>query len=340
MPTLTASLLDSLKGHPRLLLEAELYPLQGDRFQPTGFADLGAALYTLPDNTKKLLVESAQSVANRLELACLDGEGPHVTPDLKGLPYVVAQLTGQTEAKTSSLVEAHRLNSPFIISNEAFQKDFVNRTGYAKGQVIDWKKVAEALFFYDPNSLIHGVFMANLGDGRVRVPRMLTGFIEATDVREVVSGGVKNNPIDPSGQIRAEKYDKNVYGNVPYHRTEYTAAEIRAYFNVDLAQLVGFRLPAEAQELLLALALYKVRRFLETGLRLRTACDLSLKGDLLVKVPQEFSVPATAELLGRIRDLIARCSEKKLFPDPAVTELQTKVVLKKDKPEDEVVEEK
>jgi CRISPR-associated protein Csb1 len=60
----------ALKSAPRLLMEAELKPLQGDRFQPTGFADLGPARYTLPDGTDMLLVESAQSVANRMELAC------------------------------------------------------------------------------------------------------------------------------------------------------------------------------------------------------------------------------------------------------------------------------
>jgi len=36
---------------PRLLLEAELKPVQGNRFQPTGFADLGPGRYQLPDDT-------------------------------------------------------------------------------------------------------------------------------------------------------------------------------------------------------------------------------------------------------------------------------------------------
>src|SRR5205823_5976941 len=61
---------------PRILLVAELVPALGDRFQPTGFADLGAAQYTRPDKKEMLLVESAQSVANRLEKTCLDGDGP------------------------------------------------------------------------------------------------------------------------------------------------------------------------------------------------------------------------------------------------------------------------
>ena len=61
-----------LQGVPRLLLEAVLKPVQGERFQPTGFADLGPARYQLPDGTEMLLVESAQSVANRLEAVCWD----------------------------------------------------------------------------------------------------------------------------------------------------------------------------------------------------------------------------------------------------------------------------
>lgn len=124
----------ALKNAPRLLLEAGLKPAQGDRFQPTGFADLGAAQYTTPDGTKMLLVESAQSVANRLERAVVDGDGVDLRAELKGLPYVRVDLTGQgAGVATSSLVEAHRLNSPFIVMNEAFAKPFLEKSGYRKG---------------------------------------------------------------------------------------------------------------------------------------------------------------------------------------------------------------
>src|SRR5690349_16955789 len=99
--------LNVLDKAPRLLLEAELKPASGTRFQPTGFADLGAAEYKLPvSGTRMLLVESAQSVANRLEKTCLDGEGPGLDPALAGLPYVAAELEGVgTVKRTSSLVE-------------------------------------------------------------------------------------------------------------------------------------------------------------------------------------------------------------------------------------------
>ena len=78
----------------RVLLEADLVPMQGQRFQPTGFADLGAAVYTLPDGTRMLLVESAQSMANRLEQTILTPEGT-LMPELEGLSCVTAVLHGK-----------------------------------------------------------------------------------------------------------------------------------------------------------------------------------------------------------------------------------------------------
>src|SRR2546423_5570915 len=87
---------------PRILLVAELTPALGDRFQPTGFADLGAAQYTRPDGKEMLLVESAQSVANRLEKTCLDGDGPDLAVELKGLPYVASTLSGSGDSVRAS----------------------------------------------------------------------------------------------------------------------------------------------------------------------------------------------------------------------------------------------
>lgn len=323
---------EMLKNAPRLLMEAELKPIQGNRFQPTGFADLGAAVYERADGARMLLVESAQSVANRLEAACLEGRvGPGPIKVLEGLPYVRVKLTGVTETETTSLFEAHRLNSPYIISNEDFQKRFVEKAKYAKGKPLDWKSVAAAFFHFDPNSLLHGAFMANLEDGRVRVPRAISGFIEAEDVREAASGGVKNNPIDPTGTIRAKGFDEDVYGNVPYHRTEFTARRLIAYFNLDLALLSGYGLGNEGFDLLVALGLYKVHRFLASGLRLRTACDLSLVNGITVTAPTGFTLPAEAELLEAIKDRIRACAKKGLFPMPPVTELSTNTVRKEKK---------
>jgi len=318
---------------PRILIETELVPVQGDRFQPTGFADLGAAIYESPRGMRMLLVESAQSIANRLEQACLEGAGPKIALDLEGIPYILAKLGGEVETETSSLVEAHRINSPFIITNDEFRNKFKIMAGYERGKPLNWKKIAQTMFFYDPNSLLHGAFMANLEDGRVKVQRSLTGFIEAEDVKDAASGGVKNNPLDPTGKLRAVNHKENVYGNVPYHRMEYTADRIVAYFNFDLALLDGYGLEPEAKEFLIALGLYKIRRFLTRGLRLRTACDLKLKDGIKVVAPEGFTIPEEAALLREVQKKCEDCAAKNLFADPPVTILNTQVVDVKSKEE-------
>lgn len=325
----------SIERAPRLLLHADLAPIQGDRFQPTGFADLGAAVYTRPrDGARMLLVESAQSVANRLERAALADDGVHLHNDLKGLPYVVVELKGQGEGvRTSSLVEAHRLNSPFIIANTDFKAEFARRSGYKKGQVISWQKAAAAVFHFDPCALLHGVFFANVEDGRLRFPRLLTGFIEAEHIAEAASGGVKNNHFDPKGEIRAEGHDKDVYGNVPYSRLEFTAKRIRASFNLDLALLRGYGLPEPARALLVALSLYKIRRFLDEGLRLRTACDLQVEGGIVIDNPAGLTVPPLAEITAALERAIAEVRKQADLVRPEVLRLSTQTVRKAKKDE-------
>jgi len=317
-----------LQSAPRLLLEQDLQPIQGSRFQPTGFPDLGAADFRRADGQRMLLVESAQSVANRLEKTCLQGDGPHLDAKLDGIPYVVAKLSGAVETETSSLIEAHRINSPWIISDDVFRKKFKEKSGYAPGEPLAWDKIAAALFHFDPNSLVHGVFMANLDDGRVRLPRALSGFIEAYDIVEAVSGGVKNNPLDPTGTIRAKNYDKDVYSNVPYARVEYTAGRIVAYFNLDLALIRGYGMAPAAEEFLIALALLKVRRLISAGLRLRTACDLAATQEIRVTAPAEFPLPSEANLLKAVQSGIKACATANLFASPAITTIQATAVKK------------
>lgn len=114
-------------------------------------------------------------------------------------------------------------------------------------------------------------------------------------------------------------------GNVPYPRTEFTAKAITAYFNFDLALLRSYGLAEDAEKLLQALALFKIRRFLSTGLRLRTACDLEPKGELNIRRPENgISIPDEEALLAECTRLIGAIREKKLFAEPAVTEVRWK----------------
>jgi len=305
-----------LEKEPRLLMEAELTPLQGDRFQSTGFADLGPACYTLADGTEMLLVESAQSVANRMELACWDAAADDLIEDLRGLPYIRVSKDG--EVFTNSVLEAHRINSPYILEGndrsmfELLQKD---AAGLESGPV-RITDLAKIVFKYDANAVLHGIFLAKkeLAGGRLRLTRLISGFIEARNIRIAESGGVKNDRVDPSGDT------KQGFGNVPFHRTEFTAEKLTAYFNLDLALLRGYGLGEDATRLLIALSLFKVRRFLSAGLRLRTACDLEVNGDLEVTRPARFDMPPVGELLSECKELITRC--KPYFAAPPITEVK------------------
>ena len=103
------------------------------------------------------------------------------------------------------------------------------------------------------------------------------------------SGGVKNDGVNLSGDAAKG------FGNVPFARDEWVASRITAYFNLDLRQIRAFDLGVDVEQLLIALALFKIRKFLAVGLRLRTACDLDLDG-VTVTRPEGFELPQLADL--------------------------------------------
>ncbi len=305
----------ALADTPRVLLEADLRPLQGTRFQPTGFPNLGAALYDGPDGTPMLLVESAQSMANRLEAVCWDEPADDWVAPLRGLPLVKV-VDGHGRPLTNSVLEAHRLNSPYILEGKdstVFDLLKAELADMEEGQV-DIRKLAAVLLRLDTNALVHGVFLAKkeLAGGRLRMPRLLSAFIEAEQVHIAQSGGVKNDIVDPSGDT------SRGFGNVPFAREEYTAPRITAYFNLDLSQLRAFGLGETVERLLTALALFKIRRFLDTGLRLRTACDLQCTA-LRVTRPEGYAVPELDELEAALPALIEAVAAEGRLAEPRVT---------------------
>lgn len=306
----------SLEKSPRLLIEVDLDPVQGTRFQPTGFPDLGAADYEGPDGSRMLLVESAQSMANRLEAVCWDDVADDWVKPLRGLPVVKVQ-DKSGKPLTNSVLEAHRVNSPYILEGKdktVFDKLKSELAGMEEGRV-DIRKLAATLLEVDANAVLHGVFLAkkDLAGGRLRLPRALSAFIEAAEVKVASSGGVKNDVVNPKGDTAKG------FGNVPFARDEYVSPRITAYFNLDLAQIRAFGLGKEVESLLIAIALFKIRRFLETGLRLRTACDLSQKGDMRITRPEGFKVPELGELEAALPEMIEAVAKLGLFADPRVT---------------------
>ena len=292
------ALLDSVS---KLLFAIELKPIQGARFQPTGFPSLGAATYETNTGTS-LLVESAQSMANRLETVCWDSVNNKPVPALDGISYVRGERGGKF--LTSSLTEAHRLNSPYLIagSDKRFRDEIAAALAVFDQGPIDRKLLASTLLKYDVGSLLHGVFLAKkeLAGGRLRVARALSAFIEAESVRQAVSGGVKNDHVNPSGST------KEGFGNVPFSREEYTAGKITLFVNLDLAQIRGYGLGEAVTRLLVLLALFKIRALLDSDLRLRTACDLTLVSDqpIAATKPKDFVLPSLPDITADLKEAI------------------------------------
>ncbi len=304
--------LTALENEPRLLIEARLRPVQGVRFQPTGFPNLGHAVYDSPDGGQTILVESAQSMANRLEAVCWDEATDDWVKPLRGLP-LVRVIDQNGNPLTNSLLESHRLNSPYILegklegNNKTVLDVLKERLArFDKGRV-NLRELVKVLLELDTNGLLHGIFLAKkqLAGGRLRLPRSLSAFVEADGVKRAVSGGVKNDSVNPQGDTAKG------FGNVPFSRDEWTADRITAYFNLDLRQIRAFGLGDDVSRLLILLALFKIMQFLRTGLRFRTACDLDVV-ETHVTRPSSFKLPPLSaiesDLPGIIRELFEKSS--------------------------------
>lgn len=304
--------LSPLGSKQKLLFDVPLAPLQGQRFQPTGFPDLGAATFETDSGTC-LLVESAQSLANRLEATCWDEGARAPLPELKGLSYVKVN-DRDGKFLTSSMLEAHRLNSVYVEKADkgGFHKMLGEEIGLAKDRPIDRIAFARAVLRYDANALLHGLFLESI-DGRLRCARALSAFIEAEGVRVAASGGVKNDHVKPGTEKKGDdggekRTASEGFGNVPFHRDEFTARKITLFASIDLAQLRGYGLGDEPTKLLTLLALFKLRALFDGQLRLRTACDFRVTTDTVKAANVDFTLPERAALLEDLSALIAACA--------------------------------
>ncbi|MCY4175085.1 MAG: type I-U CRISPR-associated RAMP protein Csb1/Cas7u [Acidimicrobiaceae bacterium] len=286
----------------------KLKSVPSERFQPTGFPDLGPAKFEKPVGSNEwvdaILVESAQSMANRFEAMGWNEAEQEPVSVLRGLPWVKVVADDDGRYLTSSRTEAHRLASAFIKeSKDVNGDDMLTKIGELLGLAEDTplppRQIAASIFALDPLCLIHGVFFAdNKWPGQPKIARALTGFIEAVDVKEAYSGGVKRDDVR-HGHREGAGGSAEGYGHVPYHRTEYTARAVSLYVSIDAGQIEAYGLSSNATELLLAIARWEVRALLDQGLRLRTACEF--------ESVHEDGTPNLADaetLASEIRDLI------------------------------------
>ncbi len=308
----------------RKVIQLNLRPIAGDRFQPTGFPDIGAATYERPlyeqpsaggpvagkDQEgvtweKCLLVESAQSMANHLESRAWDATRQEPVAAFAGIPYVRV-INEEGEYLTSSRKEAHRLASAYIKESKLVGTSMLDelrkRMGLTDNVPLDLNKIYRAVFRLDPMCLVHGVFFADKHwPGQPKITRALTSFVEAHGIRDVISGGVKRDDVQHKSEEGATA--KEGYGFVPFHRSEYVAEKIEASFVLDIDQLDSYGLDEKETELLKVAALFEIRSLLDGGFRPRTACDL---------VPvdgQAVDIPALPSLMDQLCTLAGECAD-------------------------------
>lgn len=294
----------------RQLFTVPLRPVVGDRFQPTGFPNLGAAVYDRPlaDGgwERCLLVESEQSMANRLEATMWDAPNHRPIEPIARLPHV-SVVDENGEFLTSSRLEAHRIASAYIregyVGDEKAVDVINERLGLDSDRQRAPYEIAEGLFSLDPMVLIHGVFLSHKAfPGQPKVARAITAFIEAHDVREAYSGGVKKDSVF-TGQTEGHGSAEG-YGMVPFDRLEWTAREIVLNADIDLQQIRSYGLSESVTDLMMDLARLELRYLLDGGLRLRTACDLAVAADHVVDHAGN-ELPSVDELEARVSETIA-----------------------------------
>lgn len=309
----------------RHIVHAELTPILGSTFQPTGFPDLGAATFTRFEDGKRvpsLLVESVQSMANRLEATAWDDAAREPVAAVSGLPYVRVVRPGG-EFLTSSRLDAHRLASPYVhtstVGGAPMFDEIRRRLGLAKDSPHDRRAMALAVAGLDPFCLVHGVFFASKDWwGQPKFSRAVSGVVEAHDVERAISGGRKSDHVR-HGLDGEKGATSEGFGSVPFHRTEWTAKTIKASFVVDVELLRSYGLPDPVPEVLETLALWEIRSLLDGGLRLRTACDLAL-----AKPVDDVLLPDLGTLTGRLADLVPRCRDVFGCGSPLVVEFSPK----------------
>jgi CRISPR-associated protein Csb1 len=297
-------LVDRLLEHDRVIIEASLTLVNGNFFQPTGFPDIGACVFVDKAGRRRCLVESEQSMANRLEAVCMQPPGTWRAPFAGKLPILrVSDASGGLLA--TNLTEPHRLSSSYVLegtlgNGSKLQDVLRDRLGVSsdgKRWPLDKRsELSRVVFALDPAAMLHGFQFMQWSAVGLRQQRLLHARMEAvlagdTDVHY---GMVKVDAIEP--EASSQKMGNK--GQSIAHKARLVPDSISATFEIDVMGLRERRLVAEdaeansaAQKFLLALALWKIRQFLsdqpafdartgqvERSLRLRSDCSLMCSG--------------------------------------------------------------
>lgn len=287
------TLVDELFKQDRVVIDASLELANRSFFQPTGFPDIGACIFVDKDGRRRCLVESEQSMANRLEAVCMQAPGTWRAPFATKLP-VIRVVDGNGDLLATSLTEPHRLSSTYVLegtrgSNINLQEILREKLGVStdgKRWPLDKRAaLTSVVFAIDPAAVLHGFQFMQWSAVGLRQQRLLYARMEAVLAgdSDVHYGAVKVDSIDPKGHK-----EKSNIGQSIAHKARLVPESIVATFEIDILGLrerwlVGNKPePAKeneqpgkkkeredtlaqnkkAQKFLLALALWKIRQFL------------------------------------------------------------------------------
>ena len=272
------NLVDELLGQDRVLISAELHLANGSFFQPTGFPDIGACVYTDGAGEPRCLVESEQSMANRLEAVCMKAPGVWREPLAGKLP-VIRVANKKKQLLATNLTEPHRVASSYVLEGSVNGTTLQDKLKKHLG--LDDKtwplngreKLTQAVFALDPGAILHGFQFMQWEAVGLRAARLLHARLEAVlaDEGEIHYGLVKVDGIEPESSA-AKKSNK---GQSIAAKARYVPkSSIQATFEIDVLALRERSLvPAsdgesatgrsgnqEAQRFLLALGAALLRR--------------------------------------------------------------------------------
>lgn len=291
----TGSLLETLYGQHQVVITASLELGNGRFLQPTGFPDIGPCIYRDKEGRRWCLVESEQSMSNRLEAVCMRDPGVWVD-ELKGLP-IIAVRDPQGDLLTTNLCEPHRCASSYVLEGridggKTMKQLFESKLGLRRGGdawPLDRRADLEKMVFaLDPGALLHGFQFVQWKFVGLRQTRLLHGRLEAelADEPEVHYGMVKWDAIEPESS-REERANK---GQSIAAKSRIVPKEIVASFEIDLLGLRSLALDDTQKKFLLGLTLWKIGAFLANkpafdprsrqtlpSLRLRADCYLRCK---------------------------------------------------------------
>jgi len=325
----TNDALDTLLGERMLVLDVELEPAGSPTIQVTTFANTGPSFYVDREGRLSAVVDSVASMANQLEATVWDELGGQPVEAVAPLPWVRV-LDGGDRTSTTSRTAAHRLNAHSIMSGavdgtgELFETMLSGRLGEPTPPIA--RPLADEVWSLDPLAILHGVWFAGIWDGRARMPRALSGRIDAHDVQtqSVQVGGQKTaDTLEEIEHRQRGAEGKTVAGEVPHHTSEVSAACIVARLLLDVRLLRSYGLGEAREHALAAVGLLQIAELLAAWPRRRSRCALEV-AEVTVRRPEGFVIPAVDELRAATRALCSAATGSEADADPVVVRFSPK----------------